>query len=238
MVCGRLAMRIAWVIFLNEARTREIPFTFPKPLVHLQCHLVNIVLEGSTKGGGGVYAYIDLRSVFRSSPSDFIPNRSNTTAAMIVVEQKKLQAIHLFLLTLVHHLCAPFCFHCLGPVFHPCLHSRSMNCRSAKHIPIVVGSGTLKKESTASPKVTRVGSRDLKIVIIIPQALTRLQQITTIIMSRENCTLHFSLVISLLHPAISTSPTVLSFTHHGSPLVKFVAGSLGSQQSGDCGSKS
>jgi len=146
---------------------------------------------------------------------------------MIVIEQKKLQVIHLFLLTLVRHLCTPFFFHCLGPVFQPHLHSLSTNSRSAKHVPLVVGSGVLKKESTASPKVTRIGSRDLTTAATIQIALTRLQQITTIMMSSENCTLHFSFVISLLHPAISTSPTVLSFTHHGSPLVRFVVGLLG-----------
>jgi len=46
-------MRIAWVMFPNEARTREIPFTFPKPLVHLQCHLVNTILAGGTRRSGG-----------------------------------------------------------------------------------------------------------------------------------------------------------------------------------------
>ena len=69
---------------------------------------------------------------------------------IIATEQNKLQVIHLVPLAPVHHLRTPFCFHSL-----------SMNRRSAKHIPIVVESGILKKESIASPKVTEVGSRDL-----------------------------------------------------------------------------
>ena len=145
------------------------------------------------------------------------------------MEQKMLQVIHLVLLTLVHHLCTPFCFHCLGSALHPSrLHSLLMYRRSAKHIPIVVGSGILKKESTASPKVTRVGSRDLTTVITIQQALTRLQQITTIIIFNENYTLHISAIFSLLHPLISTSSPVVSFTRHGWPLMTFEASSLGS----------
>ena len=141
---------------------------------------------------------------FRSWP---IPFPSNTPVMIIAIKQKKLQVIHLFLLTLVHHLCIPFRFHCLGPALDPCLHSLLVNRRSAKHMPIVVGSGILKKESIASPKVTRVGSRDLTTVITIQQALTRLQQITAIRIPSENCTLHFSATLSLLHPLISnTSP--------------------------------
>ena len=134
---------------------------------------------------------------------------------MIVIAKKKLHVIHLVLLMLVHHLCTPFCFHCLGPVLHPRLHSRSMNRRSAKHIPLVVGSWILKKESIASPKVTKVGSRDLTIVIIIAHALIRLQQITAIMIPSENCTLHLSSTISLLHPLTSTSSPVMSVNTHG-----------------------
>ena len=147
---------------------------------------------------------------------------------MRIIEQRKLQVIHLLLLALVHHLCTPFCFHCLGCVLHPRLHSLSMNCRSAKHMLTVVGSGILKKESIASPKVTSVDSRDLTITVTIQQALTKLQQITTIMISNENCTLHFSAVLSLLHPLISTSSPVVSFIDHGSPLVTFDISLLGS----------
>jgi len=217
MDCGRFAMRIAWVTLPKKAGIWETPFTLPKPLIHLLCYLVNLVIVTSTRRAG---ACIDRMSVAEYFPSFAIPSPNNTPVAMIVIEKKKLQIIHLLLLTLVHHLCIPLCFHCLGPVVHPCLHSLLMNCRLAKHIPMVVGSGTLKKESIASPKVTRVGSRGLMTAMTIQQALTRLQQITTIMMSSENCTLHFSSVISLLHPAISTSPTVSSFTRHGSPLVR------------------
>jgi len=86
---------------------------------------------------------------------------------MIMAHQEKLQVIHLVLLTLVHHLCTPFCFHLLGPALDRCFHSLLINHLPAKHIPIVVGSGILKNESIASPKVTKVGSRDLTTVIII-----------------------------------------------------------------------
>ena len=165
----------------------------------------------------GGNAHIDLMSVLNESPSCRIPNRSNTPAAIIVIEQRKLQVIHLVLPTLVHHLCTPLCFHSLGPVLHPRLHSRSMNRRSAKHIPLVVGSGILKKESIASPMVAKAGSRDRTTVIIIAHALTRLQKITAIMIPNENCTLQFSLVISLLHPLISTSSPVSSVTSHGCP---------------------
>ena len=144
----------------------------------------------------------------------------------MVIEQKKLQIIHLFLLTLVHHLCAPFCFHSLGPALHRRLQFLPIYRRSAKHMSIVVGSGFLKKESTASPRVTRVGSLDLTTAMTIQQALTRLHQITTIMIPSENRTLHFSSVISLLHPATSISSPALSFTRHASPLVKFAVGSL------------
>ena len=178
-------------------------------------------------------AYSDLMSVPQYIPSWSMPNRSKSPATMIVIKQKKLQIIHLVLLTLVHHLCTPFCFHCLGPVFQPHLHCLSMNRRSAKHLPLVVESGVLKKESTASPRVTRVGSLDLATTMIILQALTRLQQITTIIISNENCTLHFSAVLSLLHPLISTSSPVVSFIRHGSPLVTFEVSVLGLQVGGN-----
>ena len=210
-------MRAVTVSVSENLKNQETLFTLPKPLAHLQCHLFNIALAGNAGGGGG--AHIDLRSVLQTFLSDCIPCASNTARRMRFIEKKKLQIIHLVLLTLVHHLCPPFCFHCLGPDLHPRLHSFLMNLRSAKHIPIVAGSGNLKNESTASPKVTRVGSRDLTTVMIIQQALTRLQQITTIMMSSENCTLHFSGVLSLLHSAISTS-SVGSFTRHGSPFFR------------------
>ena len=188
-------------------------FTLPKPLLHLFVTLLMLCSKELLEDGN---AYIDLMSVFNTLPSCWIPNRSNTTETMIVIANKTLQVIHLALLTLVHHLCAPFCFHWLGPVLRPCVHSSSMNHRSAKHIPLVVGSEVLKKELMASPRVTSVGSRDLIIVIIIAHALTRLQQITTIMIPSENCTLHFSSTISLLHPLTSTSSS-LSVTRHGSP---------------------
>ena len=219
MVCGRLARRIAWVMFWKRIVTRETLFTFPKPLVHL-CHLVNIVLERTVRRGG--WAYIDLMSVlkkeFRSWP---IPHPSSTPVTIIAIEQKKLHVIHLVLLTLVHHLCTPFCFHGLGPALHPRFHSLLMNRRSAKHIPIVVGSGILKKESIASPKVTRVGSLDLTTATTILQALIRLQQTTAIMIPSENCTLHFSGTLSLLHlviSAITASPGLMNNTSHGNPL--------------------
>jgi len=46
MVCGRLARRIAKVMFLKETRTWETPSTVPKPASHLLCHHVNMILEG------------------------------------------------------------------------------------------------------------------------------------------------------------------------------------------------
>ena len=179
----------------------------------------------------GGKAHIDLMSVLNTSPSCRIPNRSNTPATIIVIEQRKLQVIHLVLLALVHHLCASSWLHSLGPVLHPRLHSLSMNRRSAKHIPFVVESGILKKESIASPKVTRVGSRDLTTAIIILEALIRLQHTTTIMIPSENCTLHFSGVLSLLHPIISLSPILGRSICHGSPLVTFEASSLGLHRS-------
>ena len=97
-------------------------------------------------------AYIDLRSVLQTYPSVIIPIASNTPATTIVSKQNKLQVIHLVLLTLTDHLCTPFCFHRFGPILCPSLHCLSINSRLAKHIPCVVGSGILKKESTASPK--------------------------------------------------------------------------------------
>ena len=46
MVCGRLARRIAWVMLWKCMVTTDTLFTLPKPLVHLLCYIVNIVLEG------------------------------------------------------------------------------------------------------------------------------------------------------------------------------------------------
>ena len=45
-------MIIARVVFLRfrEVST-ETPFTLPKPLVHLWCRFVNVVLAWSTRGG-------------------------------------------------------------------------------------------------------------------------------------------------------------------------------------------
>ena len=166
-------------------------------------------------------------SVLRNSRSWPIPNTSNTPAMMITIELKKLQIIHLLLLTLAHHLCIPFRFHGLGPALDPRIHSLSMNRRSAKHMSTVVGSGMLKKESIASPKVTRVGSLDLTTVMIIPPALTRLQQITAIMIPSENYTLHFSSTFSLLHPVISISSHGVIFISHGSPLATLGGTSLG-----------
>ena len=53
MVCGRLARRIAWVMFEKVIRSRKYLFTLPKPLFHLFCNLVNIVPEGSVRSGPG-----------------------------------------------------------------------------------------------------------------------------------------------------------------------------------------
>ena len=47
---------------------RETPFTLPKPLVHLLCNFVNFVL---IQGQGGL-AYIDLKSMLQTCPSDSI----------------------------------------------------------------------------------------------------------------------------------------------------------------------
>jgi len=96
-------------------------FTLPKPLAHLFRHLVNVVFEESLRRGGR--AHKDLMSVLEESRSCIIPNPSSTLAVIIGIEQKKVQVIHLVLLTLVHHLCAPFCFHCLGPALDPRFHS-------------------------------------------------------------------------------------------------------------------
>ena len=52
MVCGRLAMRTAWVMLSKEKLRVETIFTLPKPLAHLLCHLVNIVVEKSVGRGG------------------------------------------------------------------------------------------------------------------------------------------------------------------------------------------
>ena len=52
MVCGMLDMRTARVMLLRFREvSRETPSTLPKPLVHLWCHLVNILLVRSTRGG-------------------------------------------------------------------------------------------------------------------------------------------------------------------------------------------
>jgi len=183
--------------------TRETPFTLPKPLAHLFCHIVNIVLEGSVRRGGR--AYRDLISVLMNSLIMAIPDPSKTPVMMIATERNKLQVIHLVLLTLAHHLCTPFRFHFLGSVLDPRLHSLLINC--------------LKKESIASPNVASVGSRDLTTVMTIQQALTRLQQITAIMIPSENCTLHLSSTLSFLHAFISTSTSspIISLTSHGRP---------------------
>ena len=77
-------------------------FTLPKPLAHLFCHLVNIVFEGSVGREG--LAHKDFMSVLALFRSWFIANASSTPEAMIAIEQKKLQVIHLVLLAPVHHL--------------------------------------------------------------------------------------------------------------------------------------
>ena len=71
-----LDIRIAWVMLPSfRELSMETAFTLPKPLVHLYCHLVNVVFIGSTKGGRD--AYIDLRSILQTRPSDFIPYTRN-----------------------------------------------------------------------------------------------------------------------------------------------------------------
>jgi len=191
----------------------EMMFTLPKPLANLFCHLVNVVFEGRVgRGGRACKDFIYLLSL---SPSCFIPNLSSIPAVMIATEQKELQVMHLGLLAPVHHLCTPFCFHCLGPALDARFHSVSINRRSAKHIPIVLESGILKKESIVSPKVTNVGSRDLPTVIIILHTLTRVQPITAIMIPSENSILHPSFVISLLHWLTSTTSPPLRVTSQG-----------------------
>ena len=60
-VCGRLAIRIVWVIFLKETRTRETLSTEPKPALHLLCHHVNIMLEGGSEWEAGLHFFnVDL----------------------------------------------------------------------------------------------------------------------------------------------------------------------------------
>ena len=49
MVCGRLARSIAAVMFLKRTASRDTRFTLPKPLFHLFCNSVSIVLEGTVK---------------------------------------------------------------------------------------------------------------------------------------------------------------------------------------------
>jgi len=218
-------MRIDSVMFRKCILIREALFTLPKPLVHFSRHLVNIVIEGSIRRVE--QALRNLVSVLTNFLSSPIPNPSNRAVVMIAVEQKTLQVIHLVLLTLVHHLCILFCFHRLGPALDLRIHSLSINHRSAKHIPVVVRSGILKKESIASPKVTRVGSRDLATAMTIQLALTRLQQITTIMIPSENRTLHLSATLSLLHPVTSASSPVPTSTTHGNPLANLEAISLG-----------
>ena len=52
MVCGRLARRIAWVMFWKFMVTRDTLFTFPRPRFQLFDHLVNFMLEWSVRRGG------------------------------------------------------------------------------------------------------------------------------------------------------------------------------------------
>ena len=51
MVCGMLARRTASVIFRKPMLTTDTMFTLPKPLFHLFCNIVNIVLERSVRSG-------------------------------------------------------------------------------------------------------------------------------------------------------------------------------------------
>ena len=51
MVCGRLARRTASVMFWKRILSTDTMFTLPKPLFHLFCNIVNIVLEGSVRSG-------------------------------------------------------------------------------------------------------------------------------------------------------------------------------------------
>ena len=51
MVCGRLASRIAWIMFWKRIVTTDTLFTVPKPLVHL-LSLVNIMLEEGVRREG------------------------------------------------------------------------------------------------------------------------------------------------------------------------------------------
>jgi len=55
MACGKLAVRIAWVLVEKGRLTRATLFTLPKPRVHLFCLLVRIMLEGGIGGGGGLH---------------------------------------------------------------------------------------------------------------------------------------------------------------------------------------
>ena len=56
MDCGRLARRTDSDMFRKVTGSRETLFTLPKPLFHLFCNLVNIVLEGSVRSGlGGLH---------------------------------------------------------------------------------------------------------------------------------------------------------------------------------------
>ena len=52
--CGRLAKRIAWVMFWKRIVTREILFTLPKPLVHL-IYLINITPKRTIRRRGDRY---------------------------------------------------------------------------------------------------------------------------------------------------------------------------------------
>jgi len=100
---GKLARRIARAMFEKRILTREKLFTLPKPRAHLFCHLVDIVLPGSTER-----AHIDLRLVLRYIPSLIIPIWSNIPAKNIVIKQKKLPIIHPFLLALPTTSAPPF----------------------------------------------------------------------------------------------------------------------------------
>ena len=56
MVCGRLARRTAWVMLWKGKLSIDTMFSLPKPLFHLFCNLVNIVLEASVRSElGGLH---------------------------------------------------------------------------------------------------------------------------------------------------------------------------------------
>lgn len=60
------------------------------------------------------------------------------------------------------------------------------------HIPAVVGSGSLRKEATASPNVTRVGALNLRKTITITTTLVVFAAITINMITRLNSILHCS----------------------------------------------